>query len=423
MSAVQHIFECRASLIVALLAALCLSVVLCSCQVQPVDSGQSANETESAPTDAVESESADGAEGATTNDSPSRTEEDRAAEIVSSMTLDQKIDQLFIITPEALTGVGQVVSAGETTKSVLHEHAVGGLVYFADNLEDPDQTKRLLANTQQYAKDANSLPIFLAVDEEGGTVARVASNSAFGVKDVGDMRDIGATGNAKRARKATATIGDYLDDLGFNLDFAPVADVAVSQNSTMYERSFGSDPQTVAKMVSAAIKGFKQTGVLCAVKHFPGIGSAEGDSHNESISTDETLEQMEGDTLVPFVQAIADEVPFVMVGHLSVLDVDSDGKPASLSHTVITGLLRNKMGYDGIIVTDSLSMGAVTQYCSASEAGAAALEAGADMLLMPEDFAKCRKGIKRAIKNGDLTEERIDESAKRIVKTKLQLED
>lgn len=359
--------------------------------------------------------------GAVSDASVSESLDKQAEDTVDSLSLDQKIDQLFIVTPEALTGVDKVTAAGTSTQSALANHPVGGIVYFAQNLENPDQARQMLQNTQQYAEDETGLPIFLAVDEEGGTVARVAKNSSFGVQDVGDMREIGSTGDPARAREAASTIGSYLTDLGFNVDFAPVADIASDADSSMYQRSFGNDPQLVSQMVDSAINGFNEAGILCAVKHFPGIGGADGDSHRQTITTDETVDQMESDTLVPFSKAIDDDVPFVMVGHLSVLSANPDGTPASLSREMISGVLRDQMGYDGIIITDSLSMKAVTNRCSASESGVAALQAGADMLLMPEDYQACRQGIVDAINNGSLSESRIDESVTRIVKAKLRL--
>ena len=178
---------------------------------------------------------------------------------LAAMTLEQKVAQMFIITPEALTGAGTVVQAGEQTKAALAACPVGGLIYMAQNLTDPEQTKEMLARTMDFSKEITGLPLFLGVDEEGGTVTRVAQNPAFGAADVGDMRDIGATGNAELAYQAGQTMGVYLHELGFNLDFAPVADVLTNEaNEVVYYRSFGSNAQNVSQMVEQEKKGLEE---------------------------------------------------------------------------------------------------------------------------------------------------------------------
>lgn len=353
--------------------------------------------------------------------SPDEQLDARVQAKLSGMTLEQKVAQLFVVTPEQLTGVGQVVQAGDGTKTALQQMPVGGIVYFKQNLLSADQTREMLSNTQQYARDIEGMPLFLAVDEEGGTVSRIGGNEGFGIQNVGNMSDVGASGSTEKAREVAQTIGDYLSDLGFNLDFAPDADIWNNPASTtMRLRSFGSTAEVVAPMVKAQVEGFTSTGVLCCAKHFPGIGGAEGDSHNESIYSTKTADQMAEEELVPFQAAMEAGVPFVMVGHLSCPNVTGNNMPASLSQAVVTGLLRERLGYDGVVITDSLSMGAATAVVSADQVAVAAIKAGDDMVLMPSDLSAAYEGLLSAVHSGEISEDRINQSVTRILKVKLR---
>ena len=345
-----------------------------------------------------------------------------AAEVsaaLDKLTLEQKVAQLFIVRPEALTGVGQVTAAGETTRAALAEMPVAGICYFAANLLDADQTREMLSNTMEYGREANGLPMFLCVDEEGGTVSRVGGNPGFGVDNVGDMCDVGTTGDAAYAEEVAKHIGTYLDYLGFNVDFAPDADIANNPDGTMGLRSFGSTADVVAPMVAAQVRGFTDAGVLCAAKHFPGIGGALGDSHEVSIYSEKTLDEIRAEELRPFEAAIEEDVPFVMVGHLSMPSITGDDDPATISSEIVTDLLRGELGYEGIIITDSMGMGAATEAVGVERVAAAALLAGVDIVLMPADLQAAYQGVLDAVASGELTEERIDESVRRILTVKL----
>ena len=364
-----------------------------------------------------------GGEGAGDGQNP----EDAAAaaraavdERIGAMTLEQKVAQLFIVTPEALVeGVSQVTQAGDMTREGVTAHPVGGIVYFAQNLLDPEQTTAMLANVNQFYADAGNVAPFIAVDEEGGTVVRVADNEAFGAQDVGDASTLGSAGDTEAAKRAAEQIADYLMPLGFNLDFAPVADVVNPLRSdTMGLRSFSSDASVAADMVRAEVEGFRDKKMLCCVKHFPGIGAAAGDSHEGAITIDSTNEELETVDLVPFRAAIEAGVPMIMVGHVSLPNIVGDSTPAPLSSAVVQGMLRDSLGYTGIIVTDSLSMGAITDYYTPAEAAVAALKAGCDIPLMPERFDEAYQGVLNAVQAGELTEERIDESLIRILAAK-----
>ena len=347
-------------------------------------------------------------------------EADPVGRAIASLSLEQRVCQLFVVRPEDIVDVGTVVAAGEATREALRRRPVGGICYFGRNLEDPDQVRRMLANVESFSEEAVGLPILRAVDEEGGTVARVASNPAFGVANVGDMRSVGAGGDADAAGAAAETVAAYLADLGFNLDFAPVADVAPA-GSVMGRRSFGDDPDLVASMVAAQVRGFAGRGVGCCAKHFPGIGYASGDSEVEPISLDGTVDDLAARELVPFAAAVAAGVPMVMVGHLSCAGVTGTDEPASLSSAVVGDLLRGRLGFSGVANTDSLVMGAVTARRTPAEAAVAALEAGQDLILMPADFESALQGVLDAVSSGRIDEGRIEDSLRRVVALKLAL--
>lgn len=355
-------------------------------------------------------------EDPSTSDGTGTTPTDLADQILAGMTLHEKLCQLFCITPEQLTGVGTAIQAGETTRQALEEYPVGGLVYFSQNIDTPEQITTMLQNTQSYAK----IPLFLGVDEEGGTVSRVAANPNMGLENFPAMGQIGATGDTEQAYLVGSTIGGYLRDLGFNLDFAPVADVNSNPNNTVIgQRAFSSDALVASQMVATAVQGFTDSGILCCLKHFPGHGDTATDSHLGYAQTDKTLQEMEQLEFLPFVSGIDAGAPMVMVGHITAPNVTDDGLPASLSAEFITGILRQQLGFTGVVTTDALNMGAITQSYSPGEAAVAAISAGVDLLLMPEDFQEALNGLTFAVEDGTISESRIDESVLRILRAKI----
>ena len=349
--------------------------------------------------------------------------DEQASQLVSGMSLEDKVAQMFVITPEALTGYASVTAAGDTTKAAYESRPVGGLIYIADNLLSTEQTTEMLTNMQNIAMERTGLPVFLSVDEEGGTVARVAKNDAFGVTDVGNMSDIGATGDAQNAYNAGVTIGTYLKQLGFNVDYAPVADVLTNPDNTVIgTRSFGSDASVVADMVTKELEGLSSQGVFGVVKHFPGHGGVSGDSHDGAVTMDKSLEELMQTEFVPFQKAVENGVSFVMVGHISVPQVVGDNTPASLSQMMVSNVLREQLGYQGIVITDAMNMGAITGSYTADQAAVMAVNAGVDMILMPQDYETAYNGLLQAVQDGTITEDRINESVTRIVKVKLQMQ-
>lgn len=331
---------------------------------------------------------------------------------IAEMTLEEKVAGLFIVSPDAFTGANPAIVAGDTTRDRLSQYPVGGLIYFEQNIKDENQLKEMISGTNSYSK----FPLFIGVDEEGGTVSRVAESGL--ADNVGSMADIGAAGDTSAAREAGGNIASYLSNLGFNLDFAPVADVVTVEGSVVEGRSFGSNAGEVGAMAAAAVEGLQGGGVSACLKHFPGIGSSTEDTHDAMVVSEQTLEDFEEGEFLSFQAGIDAGADMVMVSHLSVPAVIGDNTPSSLSDKMISEILRGQLGYEGIVITDALNMGAVTEYYSSGEAAVKALQAGADMLLMPENFEEAYEGLLQAVNDGTITEERIDESLRRIYRVK-----
>lgn len=344
-------------------------------------------------------------------------EEDYLGEIVtayiSEMPIEDKVAGLFIVEPEVLTGVSTVTQAGDGTREALDNCAIGGLIYFEKNIKDKEQITQMLSNTFSMSK----YPIFLAVDEEGGSVSKL-KKSGIDVEQVGDMAEIGQNGDAAQAYEAGTKIGTYLRELGFNLDFAPVADLADAATSELGDRVFGSDAQVVSDMISNMVSGIEGAGVSSCLKHFPGIGSAEGDTHSGRVETTKTLEEMRNYELLPFKAGIDAGADLVMVSHITASAVDEEAVPSSLSRVIVTDVLRNELGFQGVIITDALNMGAITEYYTSEQAAVMAIEAGVDMLLMPQDFNAAYEAVLAAVQDGTISEERINESLERIYRLK-----
>lgn len=331
---------------------------------------------------------------------------------IAEMPLEDKVAGLFIITPEALTGTDVAIKAGDTTKEKLSQYAVGGLIYAKQNIKFADQLKEMISGTQGFSK----YPLFIGIDEEGGSVSRIAESGL--ADNVGTMGDIGTSGDPSKAKEAGSAIAAYLSEYGFNLDFAPVADVILEGNSIIGDRSFGSNAGDDAAMVSACVEGLQEGNVSACLKHFPGLGSTTEDTHEGMATSEKTKEDFETTDFLSFQGGIDAGADFVMVSHLSVPNITGDNTPSSLSDKMITDILRGELGFNGIVITDAMDMKAVTDYYTSDEAAVKALQAGADMILMPEDFEAAYQGVLDAVNNGTLSEERINESLQRIYRVK-----
>ena len=346
----------------------------------------------------------------------------KISEMLTDMTLEEKAAQMFMITPEALTGTGQVLEAGDVTREAIDKYPVGGLIYFTQNLQDPGQVRSMTGNVQKFAEERIGLPMLLSVDEEGGTVTRFGGNPSFDYDPSADMAGIGASGDPQQAYALGEKIGKFLSSLGFNMDNAPDADVLTNPaNTVVKDRSFGSDCDNVSEMALAELEGLEDQGVKGLLKHFPGHGATTADTHEGYAYTDATLEEMKSNELVPFADGIEAGVDIIMVGHISCPQVTGNEEPASLSEKMITGVLREDMGFDGVVITDAMNMGAIAENYSPAEAAVKAVLAGVDMILMPEDFQQAYTGVLNAVKSGKITQERIDASVTRIIGLKLEM--
>lgn len=335
-------------------------------------------------------------------------------ETIGGMSLEDKVAGLFFITPEALTGMDTVTQAGDTTRDKLGEQPVGGLVYSSKNFLEETQLKEMLQNTKSYSKSA----IFLGVEEEGGSLSPVAEKGL--AENVGKMADIGAAGDVSAAQNAGNTLGTYLAGYGFNVNFAPVSDVVVEGNTLIGERGFGSDQGQVSSMVTAFVEGSKSTGVSTCLKYFPGLGDVEGNASEGMITSDKAIEAFMERDFPAYQSGISAGADFVMVSHLSLPNVTGDNTPSSLSGKMVTEILRQQLGFQGIIITDAMNVAAITEYYTADEAAVKALQAGVDMIFMPEDYGTAYTGVLEALQNGSLTEEQINESLRRIFRVKLR---
>lgn len=327
---------------------------------------------------------------------------------IAEMPLEDKVAALFMVTPEQLTGVQAVTKAGDTTKEALAKYKVGGLVYTENNITGADQLKELLSNTALIDQT-----LFLAIEEEGGENSVLASKLT--VTEVPDMASVSGVDGAHLAGDDT---GVNLAEYGFNLNLAPVADVKTSEESILGNRSFGSDPVQVGEMAAAYVTGLTERGISACVKTFPGLGGVTESTENGMADTQRSQSDMESAEFPAYQAAIAAGSEFVMVGTISAPGLTGgDNTPCCLSGAVV-GLLRNQLGFDGIIITDALNETAVTDYYTSADAAEKALRAGVDMIYMPENFEEAYTGILQAVQSGSLEESRIDESLQRIYRVK-----
>lgn len=339
-----------------------------------------------------------------------KVRKDAAQALLDGMSTQEKICQLLIVQPEVLTGGGTVTGMTDELTAALREYPVGGLLLSAQNMTSGEQLAALTAALSNGCKTA---PL-ISVDEEGGRVARLMNT--VGTTKLGSMYSYRAQGT-QGAHDNAQTIARDIAAYGFNTDFAPVADVWTNKRSNAIgDRAYSDDYDEAADLVAAAVKGFHDGGVICCLKHFPGHGSTATDSHNGAATVDKTLPQLRQEDLKPFMSGIAAGADMVMVGHLTVPTMDD--APASVSHKIVTNLLRYDLGFRGVIVTDGLQMQALAQYTDGEKA-VLALAAGNDMLLEISDVPGTAAAIEKALADGTLSRAALDESVLRILQLKL----
>nr|WP_245598452.1 glycoside hydrolase family 3 protein [Glycomyces arizonensis] len=347
-----------------------------------------------------------------------------ATDRLASMTIEEKVGQLFMVYvngSSADTDDPDDVAANQdrfgvdNAAQLIEAHRPGGIIYFtwAGNVDDPEQTAKLSNGLQEAAGDG--VPLFVAVDQEYGVVARIGEPAT---QFPGAM-PLGATRDAEAASRAAEIAGAELRAMGLNLNFAPDADVNVNPaNPVIGVRSFSSDPALTAELTAAQVTGYQTGGVAASAKHFPGHGDTDVDSHvGLPVITHSADEWAEIDA-PPFKAAIEAGVDMIMSAHLQFPALDDSLKPATLSKPILTGLLRDELGFDGVVITDSLEMEGVRTEFGDERVPVMALLAGVDMLLMPPDFVLARDAVLAAVESGELTEDRVDASVRRLLELK-----
>lgn len=334
----------------------------------------------------------------------------KAEKLLSEMSVRDKVYQLFIVFPDQLTGNPPVIEAGEDVHDGLDRYPVGGILFDRDNIRNREQICNLLAQMQSYSR----IPLLMTCDEEGGRVNRLMKT--VGTPYVGPMLSYRDKGE-DTARANAVTIAGGLTSCGFNMDFAPVADVwSNPANSVIGNRAYSTDFDEAAALVRAAVEGFHAGGVACTLKHFPGHGDTYEDSHNGLAKVYRTWKQLDEAELKPFRAGIAAGADAVMVGHLIVGEIDPE--PATISRVIVTDMLRDELGFEGVVITDSLQMDAVTQHYTPGEVALRAIEAGVDVLLAPNNLSEAADALLSAVENGTIPESRIDESVLRVLRLK-----
>lgn len=337
---------------------------------------------------------------------------DPAETLLAGMSLHEKVCQLFVVQPADLVfGIGRITEAGPATQRALERYPVAGLLYNAGNLVTMEQTRTMLTNAQSFSK----IPLILTCDEEGGRVNRLMNT--IGTTYVGPMLDYKDQGVETAAENA-GTIAADLRSCGFNMDLAPVADVwSNPANTVIGDRAYSDDFAQAAQLVAAAVDGFHQGGVACALKHFPGHGDTSSDSHYGSVYVYKTLDELRQAELLPFQAGIAAGADAVMMGHLII--ADADDRPALLSYQIVTELLREELGFDGVVITDSLKMQAMTDHYGSGEIAVGAVQAGVDLLLCPQNLEEAVDALTRAVEDGTISQARLDESVLRVLRLKI----
>lgn len=336
-----------------------------------------------------------------------------------NLTIDEKVDK----TVESMSQtekLGQMVMIGiqgtkvdDDSLYMLNQYHMGGVILFDRNMENPEQVKQLTSDLQ--AQSNEKVPLFIGIDEEGGDVVRMAEK----LTPPPSQKEIGATGDIEQAKTWAIKTAKSLKDMGINVNFAPVADVGSND-----KRSYSTDTNTVIDFVRAATKGYQQENIIYSLKHFPGIGKGRVDSHVDSSSIDVAKEVLMTEDIIPFKTIIDENNPndyFILVSHLKYPALDEE-YPASLSSKIMTDLLRNELGYKGIIITDDMEMGAVANHNDFRSIGVKAVKAGADIVLVCHEYEHQQEvylGLLDAVNSGEISQERIDESVKRIIKVKL----
>lgn len=330
-------------------------------------------------------------------------EVDKIQDKLDAMSLDEKVSQMIIPQAPRATSL-------EAVSKKLETAPYGGYILMGENYRTLKKTREFIEKMQSMAKT----PLIITTDQEGGSVQRVQSITNVQATDIPFMWQVGQTGDTAKAKTIGRVMAEEMRTIGINVDNAPDADVYSNPyNTVIGQRSFSSDPEVVSKMSLALANGLDENGVIATYKHFPGHGNTATDSHSALPVIESTRAELDATDLVPFKNAIKNGAKIIMVGHIALPNVTGDNTPASLSKNLTTDLLRNELGFKGLIMTDGLNMGALTSNYEDAEIYQMAVEAGADLLVLPIDPELAVQVIKE-----NVDEKRIDESVYRILSFK-----
>lgn len=343
-------------------------------------------------------------------DKNNEEEIDQVKEQLNAMSLEEKIGQMLIVSYRSS-------EADENLINILNDVKPGGFILFSENFESYEQTKK-------FVDDVNStsdIPMFISVDQEGGMVQRLKQLTDQKVTVIPSMYELGLTNDEELAYDVGRVMGEELRVFDINMDFAPVLDIYSNPNNTVIgTRAFGTTSETVSKMALSFSEGLESTGIISVYKHFPGHGDTDEDSHYTLPVITKTKEELLELELIPFMEAIDEDADVIMIGHLAVPSITGDDTPASLSKEIITDLLKEELGFDGLVITDALNMAALTNDYTKKEIYINAINAGVDILLMASPSKEAVQIIKEAVVNGDITEEQINTSVEKILRLKYE---
>ncbi|MDR2748996.1 MAG: glycoside hydrolase family 3 protein [Bifidobacteriaceae bacterium] len=346
----------------------------------------------------------------------------KAKNYVENMTLDEKIGQMFYLDLEGLetgyrSGKYFPTSISDSQIENLKKYKIGGIIYFAKNLTD----KTALIKYNYNLQTASKIPLFIGTDEEGGDISRLTEQGNLGVRRFPDMRVIGDTHNPIQAYNVGRTLAVQMLMLGFNMDFAPVADIDTNdKNPVIGKRAFGTTPDAVSDMVANEVQGFQEQNMSSVLKHFPGHGDTNTDTHTGSAATNANLKRLQNVEFKPFEAGIKAGADFVLTAHILLPNATDDNLPATMSKEIIINQLRDKLKFSGIVITDALDMDAISQNYTNDQIAFNCVNAGVDILLMPKDFYGVYNSLKKYVEDGLISEERINESVIRIITTKFE---
>lgn len=334
------------------------------------------------------------------NDTIEETLEEKVNNKLKSMTIDEKVAQMIVL-------AWREPNTYDELYRTFRDKKVGGFILFKENMSTYEKTKTLITNLQGY----NDIPLIIGMDQEGGLVQRLKYLKDVKVTDIPYMYYLGKTNDEALAYNVGRVMAEELRTIGVNVVFSPDIDIYSNPNNTVIgKRSFGSDYLLINKMAGSLAKGLEGTGVIPTYKHFPGHGDTEVDSHKDLPIINKTYDELKNQELQTFQYAIKNNAKLIMVGHIALPKVTDDNTPASLSKELITNVLKNDLGYEGLVITDALNMRALTDNYSHKEIVIKAIDAGVDILLMPEDVENTIKYVKE-----NISEERLDESVKKIL--------